>query len=160
MQFATLLKFWLHCKKLFKICFGSMQQCRQGPNCFLMVFFHYVVWRFESRVCWWVCDRRGYYAQTNTWAEKIKGLFFSFCTAASLASSTHGLLNIWTELLSIVFSWSAHIRQEIRAQITPRRWIFWTMIFYNLKNSSQDLSNEGSNFILSSLEVGHWVAQT
>ena len=27
--------------------------------------------------------------------------------------------------------------------------------FYNLKNSSQDLSNEGSNFILSSLEVGH-----
>ena len=34
-------------------------------------------------------------------------------------------------------------------------WIFWTMIFYNLKNSSQDLSNEGSNFILSSLEVGH-----
>ena len=31
------------------------------------------------------------------------------------------------------------------------------MIFLNLKNSSQDLSNEGSNFILSSLEVGHWV---
>ena len=32
---------------------------------------------------------------------------------------------------------------------------FLTMIFYNLKNSHQDLSNEGSNFILSSLEVGH-----
>ena len=27
--------------------------------------------------------------------------------------------------------------------------------FFNLKNSGQDLSNEGSNFILSSLEVGH-----
>ena len=27
--------------------------------------------------------------------------------------------------------------------------------FLNLKNSSQDPSNEGSNFILSSLEVGH-----
>ena len=26
---------------------------------------------------------------------------------------------------------------------------------FNLKNSGQDLSNEGSNFILSSLEVGH-----
>ena len=26
---------------------------------------------------------------------------------------------------------------------------------YNLKNSSQDLSNEGSNFILNSLEVGY-----
>ncbi len=32
---------------------------------------------------------------------------------------------------------------------------FWTIIFYNLKDSSQDLSNEGSNFILSSLELGH-----
>jgi hypothetical protein len=34
------------------------------------------------------------------------------------------------------------------------------MIFYNLKNSHQALSNEGSNFILSSLEVGHSAAQT
>ena len=33
-------------------------------------------------------------------------------------------------------------------------WIFWTMIFFNLKDSSQDLFNEGSNFILNSLEVG------
>ena len=32
---------------------------------------------------------------------------------------------------------------------------FWTKIFYNLKNSGYDLSNEGSNFILSLLEVGH-----
>ena len=37
---------------------------------------------------------------------------------------------------------------------------FGSWFFYNLKNSSQDLSNEGSNFISSSLEVGHWVAQT
>ena len=49
---------------------------------------------------------------------------------------------------------------ELGTQITPRGWIFWTMIFYNLKNSGQDLSNEGSNFILSSLEDGSWVAQT
>ena len=34
----------------------------------------------------------------------------------------------------------------------------WFLII--LKNSHQDLSNEGSNFILSSLEFGHWVAQT
>ena len=34
-------------------------------------------------------------------------------------------------------------------------YIFWAMIFYNLKNSSQDLPNEESNFTLSSLEVGH-----
>ena len=29
-----------------------------------------------------------------------------------------------------------------------------------IKNSGQDLSNEGSISILSSLEIGHWVAQT
>ena len=72
---------------------------------------------------------------------------------------THGLLTIWTELLSIFFGWSAHMRRELGTQITPWGWIIWTMILYNLKNYSQDLSNEGSNFILSSLEVGHWVAQ-
>jgi hypothetical protein len=44
---------------------------------------------------------------------------------------------------------------ELGTQITPRGWIFWTMIFYNLKNSGQDLSNEGSIFFLSSVEVGH-----
>ena len=45
-------------------------------------------------------------------------------------------------------------------QITFRGWIFGPWFFIILKNSGQDLSNEGSNFILSSLEVGHWVAQT
>ena len=34
----------------------------------------------------------------------------------------------------------------------------WSFII--LKNSHQDLSNEGSNFILSQLKVGHWLAQT
>ena len=42
-------------------------------------------------------------------------------------------------------------------QFTPRCGP-WSFII--LKKSHQDLSNEGSNFILSSLEVGHWVAQT
>ena len=32
--------------------------------------------------------------------------------------------------------------------------------FFDLKNSGQDLFYEGSNFILSLLEVAHWVAQT
>ena len=41
-------------------------------------------------------------------------------------------------------------------QITPWGWISWTVIFFlTLKNLHQDLSNEGPNFILSSLEVGH-----
>ena len=37
-----------------------------------------------------------------------------------------------------------------RTQRTPFEWIFWTM---TLKSSHQHLSNEGSNFLLSSLEV-------
>ena len=67
------------------------------------------------------------------------------------------ILYIRTELLSIFFSWFSHVRREPWTHITPWGWIFWTIIFYNLKNLIQDLSNEGSNFILSSLEVGHWV---
>ena len=39
-----------------------------------------------------------------------------------------GLLNIWTELLSISFSWFSHMRREIGTQITPWGWIFWTII--------------------------------
>ena len=37
---------------------------------------------------------------------------------------------------------------------------FGPQFFIILKNSQKNLSNEGLNFILSSLEVGHWVAQT
>ena len=42
----------------------------------------------------------------------------------------------------------------------PRGRFLGPWFFIILKNSHQDLSNEGSNFILSSPEVGHWVAQT
>ena len=45
----------------------------------------------------------------------------------------HGHLYIWTELLPNFFGWSAHMRQELGTQITPRGWIFWTMIFYHKK---------------------------
>jgi hypothetical protein len=49
----------------------------------------------------------------------------------------------------------SQMRRELWTQITPERWIFLTTIFYNLKNSSQDLCYEGSIFILGSLEVGY-----
>ena len=41
---------------------------------------------------------------------------------------------------------------ELGTQITPWGWIFWTMIFYNLKNSGQDLSNEGS---IANVKIDH-----
>ena len=43
---------------------------------------------------------------------------------------THGLLYIWTELLSIFL---ADMRRELGTQITPWGWIFWTLIFYDPK---------------------------
>jgi hypothetical protein len=43
---------------------------------------------------------------------------------------------------------------QLRGWDTPER-IFGPQFFIMSKDSHQDLSNEGSNFILSSLEVGH-----
>ena len=43
-------------------------------------------------------------------------------------------------------------------ELHPEGGFFWPWSFIILKNSHQGLSNEGSNFILSSLEVGHWAA--
>ena len=48
------------------------------------------------------------------------------------------LLYAWTSLYMDgtavkFFWWSAHMRRELGTQITPRGWICWTMIFYNLK---------------------------
>ena len=40
-------------------------------------------------------------------------------------------------------------------KLHPGGGFFGPCSFIILKNSHQDLSNEGSNFILSSLEVGH-----
>ena len=52
-------------------------------------------------------------------------------------------------------------KTQLRGTNLGHPWVdFWNMIFYNLKDSNQDLSNEGSNFTLNSLEVGQWVAQT
>ena len=40
-------------------------------------------------------------------------------------------------------------------QVTARGWIFLDHNFLSSKNLGYDLSNEGSNLILSSLEVGY-----
>ena len=45
-------------------------------------------------------------------------------------------------------------------KLHPEGGFFEPWSFIILKNSYQDLSNEGLNFILSSLEVSHWVTQT
>jgi hypothetical protein len=53
----------------------------------------------------------------------------------------------------LLYRWTEH-------KLHPGGGFFGPWSFIILKNAHQDLSNEGSNFILSSLEVGHWAAQT
>ena len=65
---------------------------------------------------------------------------------------SHGQSLYWTAKSSFLFLTSDHTWAD---QNYAPGVNFWTMIFYNLKNSGLDLSNEGSNFILSSLEVVH-----
>ena len=63
----------------------------------------------------------------------------------------------WTAKLSFFF-WQ--VTEILGPKLHPRGGFFGPWFFIILKNSHQYSSNEGSNFILSSLEVGHWVAQT
>ena len=56
----------------------------------------------------------------------------------------------------LLYRWTEHFFEKL----STLDGFFGPWSFITLKNSHQDISNEGSNFILSSLEVGHWVAQT
>ena len=73
----------------------------------------------------------------------------------------HGQSSYWTAKSSFVFLASDQPEGEnLGPKLRPRGGFFGPWIFIILKNSHQDLSNEGSNFILSALEVGHWAVQT
>ena len=71
-----------------------------------------------------------------------------------------GLLYRWTEHSANCYFFKWPLGEEKRpAKLHPRGGFFGPWSFIILKNSHQDLSNEGSSFILSPIEVGHWVAQ-
>ena len=73
----------------------------------------------------------------------------------------HGQSSYWTAKSSFFFLTSDHTEAEnLGPKLHPGGGFFGPWFFIILKNSHQDLSNKGSNFILSSLEVGDWVAQT
>ena len=73
----------------------------------------------------------------------------------------HGHLHTGTAKSSFFFLTSDQPEgQYLETKLHPGGGFFGPWFFIILKNSHQDLSNEGSNFILSQLEVGHWVAQT
>ena len=72
-----------------------------------------------------------------------------------------GLLYRWTEHSADLFWKKCPLGEESKApKLHPGDGFFEPWSFIILKNSHQDQPNEGSNFILSSLQVGHWVAQT
>ena len=64
-----------------------------------------------------------------------------------------GLLYRWTVHLADFPFLNSDWGRKKGPQITPPGFIFWIILI--LKNSGQDQFNEGSKFILSSLEVGH-----
>ena len=71
--------------------------------------------------------------------------------------SMHGQSSYWTAKSSFIFLTSDHTEAENLGPKLHPGGFFGPWFFIILKNLHQDLSNEGSNFILSQLEVGHWV---
>ena len=69
--------------------------------------------------------------------------------------SIHGLLYIWTDLLSIFSQLICPHEAQDWDKITPWGWIFRIMTFLILKSSQSDVSYEGPKLILSSLEFGN-----
>ena len=68
----------------------------------------------------------------------------------------HGQSSYWTAKSSFVFLASDQPEGENSGpKLHPGGGFFGPCFFIIFKNSYQNLSNEGSNFILSSLEVGH-----
>ena len=69
---------------------------------------------------------------------------------------SHGQSSYWTTKSSFLFLTSNHTEAEnLGPKLHPWMDFLDHDFFIILKNSHQDLSNEGSNFTLSSPEVGH-----
>ena len=81
-----------------------------------------------------------------------------FAIVVTNNKSRHGQSSYWTAKSSFFF-WQ-HEAENLGPKLHPGGGFFGPWFFIILQNSGQDLSNEGSNFILGSLEVAHWVAQT
>ena len=71
--------------------------------------------------------------------------------------SINGLFYIWTELLSIFLADLPTWGISFEPKLHHGGGFFGPRPLLILKSSHQDLSIEGANFILSPLEVGHWV---
>ena len=107
---------------------------------------------------------------SNSHVLKVHGTYYcTFCAMCLVTESKQtpfiyiiqGLLYRWTVHLADFPFLNSDWGRKKGPQITPPGFIFWIMIFYNLKNfRSRSIYSLGSKFILSSLEVGHWAAQT
>jgi hypothetical protein len=86
--------------------------------------------------------------------EEITVLMAKTCNFDSNLSKDYYIDGQNTRLIVVFFEFP--LGEGSKApKLQPRAGFFGPWSFIILKNSHQDLSNEGSNFILSSLEVGH-----
>ena len=72
----------------------------------------------------------------------------------------HGHLHTGQLCCHFFLTSGQHGGEYLKPKLHPGGGLFSPWFFIILKNSHQDLSIEGSKFILSSLDGGHWVAQT
>ena len=113
------------------------------------------------KVCW--LSMRGFLSVIHSevkhvW-KKLNYLFNAYLflwSTYQIDAFTHGALTEQFDDLK-----SSHLGAKIGgARLHPMGWFFGPSSFIISKSSHQDLFNEGSNFILSQLETGFWVAET
>jgi hypothetical protein len=125
--------------------------------CFLCPFINdwlsYTLWLWESG------DKKVCSSQTFSW--HLWHINQNYLSSQLWYRVTQGLLYRWTEHSAdfVLKEWPLGEGKR-PPKLHPRGGFFGPWSFTILKHSHQGLSNEGSNFILSSLEVGHWAAQT
>ena len=73
-------------------------------------------------------------------------------------SCIQGPVKIWMEHFTKSHFLKLQLWEDLERTQGAR--IFWTINFNNRISSHLDFFNEGSNFVVNSLEIDHWVAQT
>ena len=140
--------------------YGISDICVDHSGCIISPLWcrlwNYTLYEFEFWIPTYVYEYWILILEKRRWNINDKAHFFrSKISSSSVNDLT--LRDVWTfdDWKSSHFSkWCQH-----GTKISPRGWIFLIMNISNLKKFTSR-SNEGSNFIMSSLEVGRGVAQT
>ena len=101
---------------------------------------------------WWLTSRQCHIFYWVLQKSFYLNLIFKICGSYSTQSFQNQQFQvfIFTPLIIHLLGQGELTNLKLETQITPQGWIFWTMIFYNLKKFISR-SDEGSNF-----DIGHW----